>query len=102
MITVLSLAILYVIGYAAQERKQKEMFYGKWECNEKHLYFKYYGCCRLQDTFLYLINYKKKESQDTCEYQLYLRDRKKQEYMLNVKIQDGQLFLLNDVYDRRS
>lgn len=101
MITVLSVAILYMIGYAAKERKQKEAFYGKWECGSKQLNFKYYGCCRLQDMFLYLVKYHKVETQGSVAYQLHLRDREKQTYTFDILIKDEQLYLLDDVYERQ-
>ena len=102
MITVLSVAILYIIGYSAKERKQKEAFYGKWQCGHNRLRFSYNGVCRIQGTFLYLIRYQKKEDQGTYEYQLHMQDRKKHEYTLDIRLKDHNLQLQDDLYERTS
>lgn len=91
-ITLMTIAILYMMGYSAKERSSKEPFYGKWKCEDELLIFRFNGICKIHNTYGYLKRYDIREEVDGCYYDVLIH-QKKQELTFSFRMEDQVIYI---------
>lgn len=97
-ITVLTVAILYVLGYSAKQRAHGAAFYGRWKCGKQRLTFRYHGVCDVHGTYGVLSTYESEETKHGIRYTLYIQYRKEPGEVLNVYVEDQKLYYASHAY----